>query len=212
MTRYFVNETEIPSPPPGISSLDEVLKHVEKTYLHPGSAIRQVLVDGRLVLPDALEAVPCGFLNGFGEREKVEITTGSLLGIARDSVTEAVSYLGRIESAIPSLAAGFQAYPGPEAFENLKEFYTGFYWLNLLLERLKTNFAAAYPETTPQGVPLREHQEGFISILKQLVDAQERGDFVLIADLLEYEILPVIPVWKEFFEGIARNLGAASET
>jgi hypothetical protein len=50
---------------------------------------------------------------------------------------------------------------------------------------------------------MREYHQRFISILKQLVTAQEQEDFVLIGDLLEFEILPIIPVWKALFADIA---------
>lgn len=210
MARIYVNEGEIPSPPPGISSLDEILKHVESAYLRPNHVIRQVQVDGLPLFPDGLAANTFNLSEGTEKREKVEITTGSLREIAHDSLLEAISYLDRIEGVIPSLASSFQVYPGPEAFENLKELYTGFYWLNVLLDRLKTSFEIPFGNILLQGAPLREYHQRFISILRQLVDSQEKGDFVLVADLLEYELLPIIPVWKELFVGIAQRMEAAA--
>jgi hypothetical protein len=210
MARIFVDEREIPSPPPGISSMDEVLKHIENNYLHPNHVIRQVQVDGLPMLPDGLEERTFDLSEGIEKREKVEVTTGSLREIAHDSVIEAASYLDRIESVIPSLASSFQVYPGPEAFKNLKELYTGFYWLNILLDRLKTAFEIPFSDISLRGVPVHAHHQKFISILQQLVDSQEKGDFVLVADLLEYEILSIIPVWKELFTSIAQRIEATA--
>jgi hypothetical protein len=212
MTRFFVNDREIPSPPPGFSSLDGILKYIEENHLPPDNVVRQIQIDGLPLLPAERNAVPFDIREGIEKRQKVEITTGSLREIACESVRESIAYLDRIEPVIPSLASSFQAFPGPEAFENLKELYSGFYWLNLLLDRLEKNFRLSFWETSLQGSSFREYQQKFMSVMQQLVGSQEKGDFVLVADLLEYEVLPLLPVWKELFSGIARRLETASPT
>jgi hypothetical protein len=206
MTRIFINEREIPSPPPSLTSLDAILKHIEQSYLAPKDVIRQIQVDGLPLLVDDSGTVPSNLIQGIEKRERVEITTGTLQEIARDSVREAISYLDRIETVIPSVASSFRVFPGPEAFADLKELCSGFYWLNVLLARLRECYKSLL------GVPLPEQHQRFISVLQQLVNSQENDDFVLIADLLEYEVLPFIPVWKEIFVDIARKMEAASTT
>jgi hypothetical protein len=64
-------------------------------------------------------------------------------------------------------------------------------------------------EVIVQGVPAGEHNKKFISVLKQLMDSQEKGDMVLISDLLEYEIAPMVPLWKEMFQIIADRTAVA---
>lgn len=198
MTRLFVDEREITFPHAGMS-LDQLLKHVEATELAPNSVIHQVHVDGAPLVSDILQQIPTSVPMDIADRERIEIFTTSLEEVVRDSVREAISYLERVESVIPSVAASFQAYPGPEAFENLKQLYEGFYWLNLLLDRLERTLHFALADIQVRGTPVKQHHEGFLAILRQLVEAQERGDFILISDLLEYEVLPFIAVWKEIF-------------
>ncbi|HYK89525.1 MAG TPA: hypothetical protein VE398_12190 [Acidobacteriota bacterium] len=212
MTRFFVNEREIPSPPLGFSSLDGVLKHVEDNYLPPDSVVRQIHIDGLSVLPGESHEIPRDLLEGIERRERVDISTGSLRDVASDSLAEAASYLERIELIIPSLSSSFQAFPGPEAFANLKELYSGLYWLTLLLDRLEKTFKMSFCEIAIQGIPFRAHQQSFISALHQLVGSQEKGDFSLVADILEYEILPFLPIWRELFSGIGQRVAAASTT
>ncbi len=209
MTRYYVNQSEIPSPPTGVRSLHELLEHVEHAHLPPNNVIRQVQIDGRLLVSNERGEIPPEMMAGIDLRERIEITTGTLQEIARESLDEALSYLDRVERVIPSLASSFQASPGPEAFENLKELYTGFYWLNMLVDRLAKNLKVSFSDVLLRGSPLREHNEKFVSILRQLVESQEKADFVLVADLLEYEVLPLIPVWKELFVDLGHKMDAA---
>ncbi len=205
MTRFFINEREI-APPMTLSSLDQILKHVEEHHLPPSSAIRQICVDGLSLMPGVLEGKAGEVIQQLEDREKVEIFTGTLWEIAHDSITETIAYLDRIEAITPSLATSFQTSPGPQSHESLRQLCEGFYWLILLLDKLRMSFRLDLDDLLIQGIPVSEHHRNFISILKQLVDSQEKGDFVLIADLIEYEILRLVPVWRELFEDILKKI------
>jgi hypothetical protein len=208
MTRYFVNEREI-DPPPDLKSLDQLLKHVEDSYLPTDSVVRQIHVDGLPVMPTDS---PDAFGEAFGAmegRSVVEIFTGTLPEIAQESICEALDYLNRIETITPSLAASFEISPGPDSFEKLRQLNEGFYWLNLLLDKLEKNFHVSIEEVVVQGMPVREHLQKFIVVLRQLVESQESENFVLISDLLEYEIIPLVPVWREIFNLIAQKVAIA---
>jgi hypothetical protein len=206
MTKYYVNEKEI-APPLDVSSLDKALKEIEVAHLEPNSVVWQVQVDGVPIIPDDFPEAPSDLLQHLDNREKIEIYTGTLNEIARESIAEASTYLDRVEAATPDLASSFQISPGPESFESLRQLYEGLYWLNLLMDKLETSFHISLDNIRIQDVPAREHHQKFISVLKQMIDSHERGDFILIADLLEYEILTLVPVWREMFNIILEKAG-----
>jgi hypothetical protein len=201
MTKFYIDEAEI-APPLNITSLDQALKEIEGEHLAPNKVVRQIQVDGVPVMPDNVPQFSSEMLLNLEAREKVEIFTGTLVEIAHDSIEGALEYLDRIETATPSLASGFQISPGPESFESLRQLYEGLYWLNLLLDKLETSFHIKFENVQIQGASASEHHQKFISILKQMIDSHERGDYILIADLLEYEILPLVPIWREMFKFI----------
>ncbi len=208
MTRLFVNDREI-VPPLNVSSLDQILKFVENSHLPPNSVVRKIQIDGTSLSPEYLASGQAGVLNHVEQQNKIEIFTGTVTEIANDSIGEALAYLDRVESATPSLITSFQTFPGQETFENLKQLYEGFYWINLLLDKLNASFQVNLDDVLIQEIPVREHHRKFASILKQLIESQEKGDFVLISDLLEYEILPLVPVWKEMFGIILKKMSTA---
>jgi hypothetical protein len=197
MTRYFINAREI-APPVDLSTLDQILKHAEDYHLPPNSIIRQINIDGRPLISDSYPN-PGEILKQVENRDKVEIFTGTVSEIAHESIVEALAYFDRIETVIPSLSSSFQIDPGPESFENLRQLLDGFYWINILLDNLAVNFQLDLKNCLIQGISVQAHMEKFIAILKQLIDSQQKGDFVLIADLLEYEVIPIIPIWKDIF-------------
>jgi len=206
MTRFYINEREI-NPPPGIKSFDQILSHVDEENIPPNSVIRMVSIDGIPLIQDDLSKDSSDLFQQASESEKVEIVTGTVEEIVSDSISEAFEYLKRVEEGIPPLALSFQMDPGPEAFEGLRQLFEGFYWLNLLVDKLSANFKIDFDTVCIQEVPVKEHNQKYIAILKQLQDSQEKGDVVLISDLLEYEIAPIVEVWKEMFQIIATKAG-----
>jgi hypothetical protein len=206
MTRYYLNEREI-APPVDISSLTQMLKHVEECHLPPDSVIRQIHIDGQPLISDSFPD-DGEILRRMENREKVEIVTGTVSEIARDSIVDTIAYLDRIETVTHSLITSFQTSPGPETFINLRQLLEGFYWINVLLDRLATSFHFVPGDFSVQGISAGEHLKKFISVLKELIDSQEKGDFVLIADLLEYEVIPLLPIWKDIFTHILQKVNA----
>jgi hypothetical protein len=202
MTRLFVDAQEIAPPPSVFSSLDNVIRHVEENHLPPDSVIRRIQVDG-VPFEASESAAACGTpVPPLPSRQKVEIFTGTLRDVASDSIDEAVLYLERIEAVSHSLVSGFRSGPGPQAFGNLRQLYEGFYWMNLLIDRLRKSFGIRLEGITIRGESAQEHYNRFLSVLKQMVAAHERQDFIFVADLLEYEILPIVPIWKEMFKAL----------
>jgi hypothetical protein len=203
MTRLYIDKREIAPLPPDMTSLDQVLKLVEANHLAPQTIIRQVHVDGLPLLPeDRAACLP----ERIDNREMIEIFTGTLSEVAIDSIREAVTYLERVESATHSLATSFRLTPGPEAFENLKQFYEGFYWLNLLLDRLDNSFEITLESLQVGGTNAREQHHNLIAALKAIIEAHEKRDFGLVADLLEFEVLPLVPICRSMFSAIRERI------
>jgi hypothetical protein len=204
MARLYLNNEEITAPPPSLSSLEQVIKLVEENFLPPDAVIKQVSLDGSPVDANATKDDPSLVFGDLSQREKIEITTCTLKEIALDSIREAQSYLERAETLTPSIASSFRDFPGPETFESLKQLYDGFYWLSMLLDRLESVYRIDPAGTQINGISISEHHQRFVSILRQLIGGQEQEDYVLIGDLLEFEVLPIIPVWKSLFADIFR--------
>jgi hypothetical protein len=199
MTRIYVDGKEIPPPAVAFEWLEELITHVETQIIPSDALIRHVEIDGHPLLEGGSESNTAPVNSCICGSDTIEVFTGTLPQIAGDSIKEALDYLQRVETAIPSIASSFQILPGPEAFEQLKQLLEGFYWLNLLVRKLSSALRLELRQTTIQGSNAGEYFDKFTMILNQLVDSQERQDNLLIADLLEYEILPLMPAWKELF-------------
>jgi hypothetical protein len=202
MTRYFINDREIAAPT-NFASFDQLLKHMEESHLASDTVIRQICVDGNQFTLDALKDPA---FDGIENKERIEIFTSPLIEVAKDSIDGALEYLSRVEMLTPALSNRFQDSPDADAFQNLKQLYEGFYFISILLGKLSASYNIRLGEAIVRDVSVQEHLEKFISVLKQLIECKQNGDYMLIADILEYEILPGVPVWKDIFEFVSKKI------
>ena len=207
MTRVYVDEREITLPSSSYESLDGIVKHIEGHLLPPNIVIRRIQLDGIPLLPQDASEPGAPLQTSVAAREKIEIFTGTLGEIARDSIRETQSYLERVEAVIPSIVTSFRMSPGPEAFGQLKQLLDGFYWMNLLRDRIGAAFGSPSEIPPDGGATDKDCLLRFALVLSHLVEAQEKHDFSLIADLLEFEIIPTIPEWKALFAALYEVTG-----
>ncbi len=199
MTRLYIDKQEIAPLPADVNSLDQVLRLVESNHLARNTAVRQIEVDGHPLIRNERAA---GSAENICDGEKIEIFTASLYEVAVDSIREAVTYLERAETAIPSLSASLRIQAAPEASSILRQFYEGIYVINLLLQRLEQSFQVPLAELETRGGSARVCCMRLAALLKEVIDAHGKRDFALLADLLEGQIGPLIPAFKGIFEAI----------
>ena len=203
----LLNNREIECPKDN-SSLSQILKYVEDSHLAQNSAVWQIQVNGLQLIPNGLsQSRDRTALGPMNASDKVEIVTGTLAEIARHAISEALDYVDFIESATPSLVRSFRTNPLPESFDKLPDLCEGLYWWNLLLNKLKADFLNQSEDIAVWKGSESDYYQKLVSILKRLIESREKENFVRIADLLEREIIPLIPIWRGMLGAVAQRAG-----
>jgi|WetSurMetagenome_2_1015567.scaffolds.fasta_scaffold275024_1 hypothetical protein len=206
MTRVFIDNREI-QPPSDASSINRILKYIDDEHLGKNSVVSQIRVNGHQLMPDDLSGTGDHTITGRVEKPaKVEIFTGNIAEIARGSISEALAYLDRIEGLTPSLVESCRTKASPDFFESLKQLYEGFYWLDRLINKLRTDFPIHFENALIRNGFEAEYHRKFIFTLKRLKQSQETGDLSQVSGLLEVEILPLVHLWREMLIGISQKV------
>lgn len=210
--------------PPGVASFGDLVFFVEQQRLPPGEVLTVVALDGN-ELDEAEEqaaaARPCSSI------DRAEFFSARPLDLAREGLTDASELLPSLSEDLPLVAAtlrGGKLNDGLEMFAPCLEVLS---WYVSLLSALDTLLSrdgvcfSLHPDTASDADMLGEELNGageaaaggslndgselrsFASIenLRQkLVDielAQQQSDHLLLADLLEYELLPIVQIWAD---------------
>jgi len=172
-------------------TLDDLLIFMEREHLAKGNVVRSIKLDGQESSLDSSEVrkIP---LSGIGTLE-VEIST--MLDIVNKNLDNAEDYIKRLIPGIEKSVKLFRTGSEQEANKFFINIIDGVDWLSQVLDMILTAKGIS-PDTVFNGKSIQDRRASLIDFTKQMLDANKNQDWVLLADLLEYEILPYYQEWS----------------
>jgi hypothetical protein len=89
------------------------------------------------------------------------------------------------------------------------ELVMGLEWFVKVTSAAETLLQVDFGDTRCAGRTLTETVESLNRVLLEIIVAQEQRDWVLLTDLLEYELAPQLELWQQIFS-MLRLRGAAN--
>lgn len=173
-------------------TLGDLLLHIEKEGVPQGNVVRSIKIDGQESSPDSPEAqkIP------LSEIATLEVEISTLSDIINKNVDNADAYLIRLIPGIEKSVELFRMGNEQEANKFFINIIDGIDWLSQVLDMILTAKAIS-PDTVFDGKSIQDRQASLVDLTQQMVDANKNQDWVLLADLLEYEILPYYQEWSD---------------
>ena len=172
-------------------TLDDFLNFMEREHLAKGNVVRSIKLDGQESSLDS-SVVRKMSLSGIGILE-VEIST--MLDIIDKNLDNAEAYIQRLIPGIEKSVKLFRTGNEQEANKFFINIIDGIDWLSQVLEMILTAKGIS-PDTVFNGKSVQDRRASLVDFTKQMLDANKNRDWVLLADLLEYEILPYYQEWS----------------
>lgn len=162
-------------------SAEEVVEKINE-LLADNYFFNHIIVDGVVVYDDPEQYLSDEFL----KIEKLEVITRTATEFKNDILLTAEEYLKRAEPEMTLLADGFYQNPESEHWTSFADMLDGVQWLNQIITSL--DGIAKNPRNWDEYIKLRSILEMQIQALEEAV---ENGDTVLIADIIQYELIPL---------------------
>ncbi len=135
--------------------------------------------------------------------ETMALLVGTPRQVINDGLETAVTYLPILRSGLTDAAALFQEGREGEGISKFLEAVPGLEWLGQILSG-----AAMFLDSSISQDSFRDSAAGYSKKLEELLEGWQNRDYVLIADLLEYELAPFI---LELMPLMQNALSTASE-
>jgi hypothetical protein len=174
--------------------LEGLLLHIEKDGVAEGNIVRSIKIDGQEFFPDSPE-IQETLLSGITTLE-IEIST--LSDIINKNIENADAYLIRLIPGIEKSVGLFRTGNEQEANKFFINIIDGIDWFSQVLDMILAAKSIS-PDTVFDGKSIQDRQASLVSLTQQMVDANKNQDWVLLADLLEYEVLPYYQEWSNLF-------------
>ena len=189
--KLLINGKEKTVSCPG-ESLGDLVIHIEKNDLAQGSVVRSIHIDGKEFSPDE----PATQKKPLSEIEILEIEISTLPDIINKNIENADAYLIRLIPGIEKSVELFRMGNEQEANKFFINIIDGIDWLSQVLDMVLAAKEIS-PDSVFNGKSIQDRRASLVDFTQQMVDANKNQDWVLLADLLEYEILPYYQEWSD---------------
>jgi len=175
-------------------SLEEMLIDIMTRHMPEDHLARRVMVNGERYaeeVPHDAAQVPRTDI------DRLEVQTISRREIASEFMTHGPAILGTIIEAAPKVAELFRVADESEANEHYLTFLQTLQEF-LMMINLTTKALGIDPgREFVQGRTLAQEGEELNRIVNEMLSVQEEQDWVLLADLIEYDLHEVLRRWQE---------------
>ena len=184
--KISINGTETEDPSFKGETLEKVLNSILKS--RQGSYVRRIWLDGQEVsssTPDTLKtsSASVGLL---------ELELAQLQDLLANNLTNAKEYLEKLISGFQKAADLFRMGNEQEANKFYLQIIDGIDWFSQVVLTIINA-----QQNVLEGQSLEERQKKLNELMGQMLEANKNQDWVLMADLLEYEMVPFYEEWQK---------------
>ncbi len=183
---------------PGMSTLQDVIRKTE-TELPMNHIITQVKLNGRQLPDKWFNTADSTFIL---ESDKIDFITESAISIGKKAFLNSKAQFEQIIENFTDIADKYRM--DDENVANTK--------FVIAIDNLQAYFQVVQESFTLMGLTLeseyigqktvKEYMEDFSSKLSELIETQQKKDWVLFADLIEYELMPFLTDFMELYKNI----------
>ena len=202
-----VNGTMVENRYNAASNLEDVLTGLTRTVVPDDHLVGAVIVNGRQyteLYPGQSREIP---------REKIqslEVTTVPLQRLGEASLKDAAVFTRKIIENCKMTAESFRLYDETEAHEKYAALLDAVRSLIHFIGSVQTTFHWDFDKIRYRGEAIAARWTTFTNLIDELMRIQEEGDLILLADLIEYEMVPLFEDWANIFEENASHTSRAA--
>ncbi|WP_282198693.1 hypothetical protein [Collibacillus ludicampi] len=163
---------------------DELWEKIRATVDSQKKLIQQVRVNGELL--DESTSIP------YQQVELIEVDTICPLALLKETYQSAIEYLPKLIDAIFQIAEYFRSGSDGEAIKLFLQAENGLHWNAQLIQN-----SSVLLSSQPKALEFHQRNQ---ALLKEVLEAWENEDFVTVADLMEYELAPLLSEWLNFIK------------
>ena len=183
--RISINGAETQDPSFQGETMEEVMNAIVKS--RQNSYIRRVWLDGQEVSSDSQDILKTSPTSvGLLELELAE-----LQDLLANNLTNAKDYLVRLIPGFQKAADLFRMGNEQEANQYYLQVLDGIEWFSQVVIIIVST-----QENKSEEKSLEERQKKLTDLMSQMLEANQNQDWVLMADLMEYEMIPFYKDWE----------------
>ena len=185
---------------PALHTWQDLLQELESKHLGQGKMISSVRFDGNEVLQFREAECLSRPLQYLGD---IQVQASPMEDMVKSAVTEAEGYLVTLQTSLVEVAEAFRRQLANEANNKLSQVFEGIKMLAALLQGVELSLSGQYHQG-PTSVAQIFAEMG--PTLESLIESQGQQDWILVADILEFELLANVSGFEQSLAAFKQRL------
>lgn len=185
------------------ANLEEMLVELSEEVLSGQRSFTEVKINGR---PYNLEEMGPSEEILAGGITSLEVDTIEAQELARRFLLGADEFLGPLCQAVPAVAELFALEDEQEANERYLQLLESLQMFMQVLDAVKEILTLDLDAVREGHASARERLDKINQVLGELLSSQERQDWVLLADVLRYDLLPELEAWRRLMPRLREQI------
>ena len=159
----------------------------------PDSYIRRIWLDDQEFPSDDREALQ----KKPSDIDSLEVELANLKDLVATNLANALNYLKKLIPGFEQAADLFRAGSEQEANKYYLQILDGIEWFSQVVSVIMSpdEGETELPDTDDESLEVR--QKKLTDLMSQMLEANQNQDWVLLADILEYEMVPFYKDWEK---------------
>jgi hypothetical protein len=172
-----------------------------KSFIPEGKVIKSIAINGTQYDDLMLDADKSKAFN-LGDSDEIKITTMSQLELINGSLNAAITFLNEFKAGIVKTTDEIRWGNSNAGFKNFSAYLSGLTMFIQIMEKISQFLKIDYNNLVYDGKSVQSYFNDLEKILASVLSTQVEQDYVLLADIVEFELKPNI----EMFENILKDM------
>ena len=186
-----------------VHNLEEILLNAIAEHVKPGHEVTTIRLNGGLYTEESPRDAAGVQLSDI---HTLEIETAAREHVARQFLEYGVGQLGVMMQAAERISELFRIGDEGEANKHLAEFLESLRLLMEMLVKGEEILQADLSAVPFRGGTLEAGLQQLSEMMDRMIRVQEGEDWMVLADLVEYELVPLLNGWKEVLPALGAKV------
>jgi hypothetical protein len=202
MPRILVNGLE-QTPGPACQHWGDLLEHLDGVVAGGGQVLTAVRFDG---VDEPTFRDPAGARRSICGLQVIEAESLRPRDLLENSLNEAIGAARTLAEGAGRVGGAFRGFDVSIANQDLVDLAQGLGTLVAIIQTLSQALGVALDSLVCEFGTANNMIEELSGHADALIEAQQAGDWITVADVIEYDVAPALQRWPSLFEGLRRSL------
>ncbi len=182
-----------------------------KSFIQEGRVIKSVVINGIQYDDLMLDAAKSKAFK-LGDADEIKIATMSQLELLNGSLNAAITFLNEFEAGIVKTTDEIRWGNSAGGFKDFSTYLSGLTIFIQIMEKISQFLKIDYNNIVYDGKSVQSYFNDLEKILASVLSTQVEQDYVLLADIVEFELKPNIDIWENILKDMKTKINGVSNS